>query len=236
MNKRNQDQSAPPTTSRPAPHTVADVEILGRATCYQGFFSLDAVSLRHRLFCGGWSQPMTRELFVRGPAVGVLLYDPRHRLVGLVEQFRVGALTEPGGPWVLEVVAGMAEPDEDFATVARRETLEEAGIEQLTLEPICRYLVSPGGTDETLTLFCGLTDLHGREGCFGLAHEHEDIRLHVMSEVDALAALAAGRYNNAATIVCLQWLALNRDRLHGLATTGPRDPEPVHKAESEELR
>ena len=81
-----------------------------------------------------------------------------------------------------------------------------------------------GGTDEVLTLFCGITDLRGRAGCFGLAHEHEDIRLHVLPEADVLAGLAAGAYNNAATIVCLQWLALNRDRLHGLATHGRRDP------------
>jgi ADP-ribose pyrophosphatase len=208
----------------PAPRAAEDVEILDRTTRYQGFFTLDTLRVRHRLFDGGWSQPMTRELFVRGAAVGVLLYDPDHQLVGLVEQFRVGALAEPSGPWVLEVVAGMMKPDEDAAAVARRETQEEAGIDQLRLEPICRYLVSPGGTDEVLTLFCGITDLRGRAGCFGLAHEHEDIRLHVLPEADVLAGLAAGAYNNAATIVCLQWLALNRDRLHGLTTHGRRDP------------
>lgn len=199
-----------------APGTAADVEVLERARRYRGFFALDAVTLRHRLFAGGWSPPLTRELLIRKPAVGVLLYDPEHALVGLVEQFRVGALAEPAGPWVMEVVAGIAAPGEDYAAVARREALEEAGIEQLSLEPICRYLSSPGGTDEVLTLFCGITDLRGRAGCFGLAHEHEDIRLHVLAEDTALAGLATGAYNNAATIICLQWLALNRDRLHGL--------------------
>jgi len=189
------------------------VEILERAPCYRGFFELHRVRLRHRLFAGGWSRPLTRELFVRGPAVGVLLYDPRHRLVGLVEQFRVGALAEPGGPWVLEVVAGMVEAGEDAAAVARRETAEEAGIDALTLEPICRYLTSPGGSDETHELFCGLTELRGRAGCFGVDDEHEDIRLLVMPEAEALAGLAAGRYNNAATIIALQWLALHGERM-----------------------
>lgn len=190
-----------------------DVEILERAPCYQGFFELHRVRLRHRLFAGGWSQPLTRELFVRGPAVGVLLYDPRHRLVGLVEQFRVGALAEPNGPWVLEVVAGMVEAGEDVQGVARRETLEEAGIAALALEPIGRYLTSPGGSDETHELFCGLTELRGRAGCFGVADEHEDIRLVVIPEAEALAGLAAERYNNAAIIIALQWLALNGERV-----------------------
>jgi ADP-ribose pyrophosphatase len=124
----------------------------------------------------------------------------------------------------MEVVAGIMGPEEDDAAVARREALEEAGIENLSLEPICRYLSSPGGTDEVLTLFCGITDLRGRAGCFGLAHEHEDIRFHVLPEEEVLAGLAAGVYNNAATIICLQWLALNRDRFHSLTTPGQRDP------------
>lgn len=193
--------------------SAGNVEILERESCYRGFFALHRLRLRHRLFAGGWSRPMTRELFVRGPAVGVLLYDPRLRLVGLVEQFRIGALGEPAGPWVLEVVAGMVEEGEGAQTVARRETIEEAGIAELMLEPMYRYLTSPGGSDETHELFCGLTDLHGREGCFGLDDEHEDIRLVVMPEAEALAGLAAQRYNNAATLIALQWLALNGERL-----------------------
>ena len=192
---------------------TGDVEILERSTLYQGFFALHRLRLRHRLFAGGWSRPLTRELFVRGPAVGVLLYDPEHRLVGLVEQFRVGALDEPAGPWLTEVVAGMVEPGEAPAAVAHREVEEEAGIRTVDLEPICRYLTSPGGSDETLTLFCGLTDLRERAGCFGRDDEHEDIRFLVIPEAEALDGLATGRYNNAPTIVSLQWLALNGARL-----------------------
>lgn len=201
--------------SNAADANAADVEVLERESRYQGFFEVQRLRLRHRLFAGGWSRPLTRELFVRGPAVGVLLYDPRHRLVGLVEQFRVGALAEPGGPWVLEVAAGMVEAGEDARAVARRETIEETGIAELILEPMCRYLTSPGGSNETHELFCGLTDLRGREGCFGLHEEHEDIRLVVMPEAAALAGLTAGRYNNAATIIALQWLALHGVRVRG---------------------
>src|SRR5690625_4641000 len=84
-----------------------DVEITQRETLYQGFFSADELTLRHRTFEGGWAGPMSRELFVRGPAVGVLLYDPERDLLGMVEQFRVGALDEPQGPWGLGSVAGI---------------------------------------------------------------------------------------------------------------------------------
>mgnify|MGYP003385550193 FL=1 len=190
-----------------------DVELLSREVVYQGFFSMEKLHLRHRLFAGGWSREFTRELFVRGRAVGVLLYDPKRKLVGMIEQFRVGAIGLPEGPWQLEVVAGIVEAGETSEDVANRELVEEAGIDSVKLLPICEYLVSPGGTNECLELFCGLADLQGRGGHFGLASENEDILLHVMSECEAMDALAAGHCNNAASIICLQWLQLNRDSL-----------------------
>jgi hypothetical protein len=92
-----------------------------------------------------------------------LLYDPARDRVVLLEQFRVGALEFPGGPWLLEIVAGiMDDPDETTEEVARRETVEEAGCEILELIPICHYLVSPGGTSESITLFCGRVDTSNR--------------------------------------------------------------------------
>jgi len=190
-----------------------DVELLSREVVYQGFFSMEKLHLRHRLFEGGWSREFTRELFVRGRAVGVLLYDPERKLVGMVEQFRVGAIGLPEGPWQLEVVAGIVEAGESSEDVASRELIEEAGIDRVKLLPICEYLVSPGGTNERLELFCGLVDLRDKGGNFGLASENEDILLHIMSEREALDALAAGQCNNAASIICLQWLQLNRDSL-----------------------
>ncbi|MBQ0798938.1 MAG: NUDIX domain-containing protein [Porticoccaceae bacterium] len=192
----------------------SDVELLGKETVYDGFFTMERLTLRHRLYEGGWSEPFSRELFVRGPAVGVLLYDPDRELIGLIEQFRVGALGQPNSPWLLEVVAGMVEAGESAEEVARRELFEEAGIEQVELEPICEYLVSPGGSNETIKLFCGLTDLEHSGGCYGVAGEHEDILLCVVPEAEAFNTLNSGRCNNAATIVCLQWLMLNRELVH----------------------
>lgn len=192
---------------------AGDVELISREVVYQGFFSMEKLHLRHRLFEGGWSQEFTRELFVRGRAVGVLLYDPERELVGMVEQFRIGAMGLPDGPWQLEVVAGIVETGETSEDVAARELIEEAGIERVKLLPICEYLTSPGGTNERLELFCGLVDLRNKGGNFGLASENEDILLHIMNEREAFDALAEGQCNNAATIICLQWLQLNRDHL-----------------------
>ena len=111
----------------------ADVEILRREEMYKRFFSVEKIFLRHKLFDGGWGKEIGRELFVRGEAVAVVLYDPRNDLIGMVEQFRIGALDEPNGPWCYEVVAGMLEQGELPEEVARRELIEEANVSPYAL-------------------------------------------------------------------------------------------------------
>ena len=53
-------------------------------------------------------------------------------------------------------------------------------------------------------------------GVHGLAEEGEDIRVHVWPLEDALQAVKDGRIDNAASIIALQWLALNRAEVRGL--------------------
>lgn len=193
--------------------TRDDVEVLARRPVWQGFFRMDVLRLRHRLFAGGWSEEMERELFVRGPAVVMLPYDPFRDQVVCVEQFRIGALDMPYSPWLLELVAGIVEDGETPEDVARREAHEEAGLDVGELEFICRYQVSPGGNTEEILLFCGRIDASRAGGLHGLDSEHEDIRVHVLDFDAAEAALHAGEVRNAAGIIGLQWLALNREDL-----------------------
>ena len=192
---------------------AGDVEILDRRPAHDGFFRLEVLRLRHRLFEGGWSGVMTRELFVRGPAVVLLPYDPVLDEVVMIEQFRVGALDAGPSPWHMEFVAGIAEAGESFEEVARREAMEEAGLEIGALVPVHRYQVSPGGNTEEIVILCGRVDASGAGGVHGVPHEHEDIRVHRVSCADLDAALAGGELRNAAAIVGAQWLALHRGAL-----------------------
>ncbi|MDD3650524.1 NUDIX domain-containing protein [Immundisolibacter sp.] len=191
-----------------------DVEILARETVFQGYFRVDRYTLRHRLFRGGWSRPIQRELFERGHAAAVLPYDPERDRVLLIEQFRIGPYAHGGAPWQIEIVAGILHEGESPAELARREALEEAGC-VLTSEllPVAAYYMSPGAVSEHMTLFCALTDLADAGGIHGLDHEDEDIRVHVPTFDEAMAWLAAGRIQNSPAIIALQWLALNRPRL-----------------------
>jgi len=189
------------------------VELLGKSERYSGFFRINGYRLRHRLFAGGWSGLIEREVFERGHAVGVLPYDPVADSVVLIEQFRIGALVAGMSPWLIEVVAGIIEEGEPPEEVARRETQEEAGLKIQALMPMCRYLVSPGGSSESVLLYCGRVDSRGAGGIHGLAEEHEDIRVDRLAYGEAMRLLEEGRVTNSVSLIALQWLALHRERV-----------------------
>lgn len=187
-----------------------DYEIVAREAGYDGFFRLDRLSVRFRRYDGGWSE-ITREVLERGYAAGVLLYDPARDKVVLVEQFRAPAVDAPGGPWLIETVAGIIEAGETPEDVARRETAEETSLAVGALERIGAFMLSPGGASEFITLYLGRVDSRDAGGVHGI--DDEDIRTVVMATDDALAAVADGRIVAANAVIALQWLALNRARL-----------------------
>ncbi len=187
-----------------------DVEVLERVVRYQGFFRMEHYRLRHRLFGGGWSGVVSRELFERGHAAAVLPYDPVLDRVVLIEQFRVGALSASGGPWLMEIVAGVIDAGETAVQVVHREAQEEANCTLQALLPICEYLASPGGASERISLFCGKVDASQAGGIHGLPEEGEDIRVLTLSFDDAFTCMRAGEINSASAIIALQWLALSR--------------------------
>lgn len=202
-----------PVLDKTASFDVQDVEIQEDELVYDGFFKMRKYYLRHRLFEGGWSGVMSRELFDRGHAVVVLPYDPVRDEIIFLEQFRIGALHAPGGPWLLEFIAGMFGEGEDAETVARREAVEETGSEVHELEYITEYLVSPGGTSERISLYCGRVEAGEFGGIHGLDEEHEDIRVIAVPFDEACRLLADGRINSAAPIIAMQWLQMHRPRL-----------------------
>lgn len=204
-------------TLNKARFTKSDVQILAKDVLFEGFFKLARVQLRHRLFSGGWSQPVERELFEKALAVATVVYDPERDLVGLVEQFRVGTLESSWGPWSLEGVAGMVEEGEPPESVIRRELLEEAGLTARQLLPITGFYPTPGSCNEYTYLYCALCDLSDAGGLHGLPEEGEDILFHCVPADEVFDNLLNGRMNNAATLIGLLWLQQQRERLRAEA-------------------
>lgn len=190
-----------------------DVRIESDRTVYDGFFKMYEVQLSHKTFAGEWIPSISRELFHRGQAASCVLYDPKHDLIGLIEQFRIGTLESEMGPWCLEGVAGMMEDGETPEQLMHRELEEEAGITGAELIHISSYYSSPGGCSELIHLYCALCDLQGKGGLFGLKEENEDIRFGVYNADEVFVNMYQGRTNNAATLIGLQWVQFNRDSL-----------------------
>jgi ADP-ribose pyrophosphatase len=193
----------------------ADLRITGHDIVFERHLRVDVYRFHHRLFSGEWSSERVYDVIRRGAAVGVLLYDPEREAVVLVEQFRLPPLLAGYSPWVVEVVAGLVDREnETHEEVGRRETREEAGLEVISvLVPIQRYVPMPGNSDETITLFCGRVDSAKAGGVFGIADEHEDIRVVVKPLAELEAMVDAGKIDTGHTLICLYWLLRHREEL-----------------------
>lgn len=190
-----------------------DVKVLASETLYQGFFTLSREVLSHRLFEGGWSEPVSREIFQRGDAVGVLPWHVQDDVLIMVEQFRPGARRAGSSAWMLELVAGIVEEGESDKAVAKREAQEEAGCVIDAMESIACYFPSSGACSEQVRLFCGRVTEHRAGAVMGLAGEGENILVHALPRREVLELLEKGNINNGHTLISLQWLALHGDKL-----------------------
>lgn len=195
-----------------------DVEVSEQSCVFSDFFKVDKFIIRHKMFDGQCTGPLTRLVMERGDAVVVLPYDPNTDEVVLIEQFRIGAFAEAArsdnksSPWLLECIAGMIDKVELPQEVAVRESEEEAGIEISHLKQMMAVYTSPGGISEKLYLYAALVDSTTAHGVHGLDHEHEDIRVHRVAFEEAIKLVETGRINNAPTVLALQWLQLNKTK------------------------
>lgn len=188
--------------------------MLEKQNLYKKFFQADEYKVSYPLYNGGMSPVVTREVLSRGSAAAVLLYDPIADKVALIEQFRFGIYINGEYPWTIECVAGMDDhAGENLIDLANRECMEEAGAKITELEKITRYYSSPGGSSETITLYCGKTDVSTLPEYAGLESECEDIKINVYSIEEVEKMLQNGKLNNAMVIIAVQWLLLNRVQL-----------------------
>lgn len=196
--------------------TQNDYEITKREILYKGFFRMVRNHIRHKKFDGTWTNEFSREVVERPSAVAVLPYDPILDHVVLIEQFRPGALANPESPWLIEIIAGIYGNNDIPEKTAIRETQEEGGLEVLDLYPIYEYFVSPGGSTESLRIYCAHINASAAGGVFGLDEENEDIRAFALPLEDALKLAHTGRIKTSPAIIALQWLQLNHEWLKQL--------------------
>lgn len=180
---------------------------------YKNFFKIFRARLRHEKFDGSMSADIERLVFERGDSVGVVLYDADKDDVILTNQFRYPAYLHDGPGWLLEIVAGVQDKGRDMLTVAQSELLEEIGYRAESLQFLCHFYLSPGGSSERMALYLGY--VHQAERIHaggGLASEHEDIQIVRLNFREALEMIVRGEICDAKTIIALQHLFFLQQR------------------------
>lgn len=215
---RAQDAPPPASDIRYAPKD-GDLTILQADPIRGQFFGFQSFKAHHRTFQDQRSSILTREIFIGMEAVMLLPYDAQRDAVLLVEQARMGPFVRGDqNPWTLEPVAGMVDALEAPEDAARREMLEETGLQVDALERITSFYPSPGSTTDYFHAYvgaCALPDAETWTG--GLASENEDLRLHVLPFDKAMDLIDTGEINVGPLVLMLYWLARNRDRLRARA-------------------
>ena len=97
--------------------------------------------------------------------------------------------------------------------MAERESEEEAGLKLTEFWPMLSYQSSPGGSTERIYLVLARLTEVVESGVYGLASEQEDIKVHSLPRQMAMQLLQQGKIDNAATVIALQWLALNLEHV-----------------------
>lgn len=189
-----------------------DWKIHQKELAYDGHFKVTKFDLSHEKYNGESTPLLRRELVERDDAVAMVAYDPVTDEVVLVEQFRVGAISEEQ-PWLIEIVAGLIEPNESPEQVTIRESQEEIGCTPSELIKIADFYTSPGGNSEWVHLYIGKISVQeiGQSG--GLEEEGEDIKVTVVPASDVAYMLSTGEVRSAIAIVGLQWFVMNRENI-----------------------
>lgn len=194
-----------------------DTKLVLEETLHAGFFRMVRLHLQHRLFKGGWSKLIEREVVLHGCVGAIVPYDPKTDMVVLLEEFRNGKFAAGDNqPWSISIAAGMIEERENPEKMARREMLEETGCEVGRIEEAMTFYSMPGGSSQRMTIFCAEVSVENVGGIHGLAEEGEDIRVFSVSYNRCKEMLENNEFDNAASIIGIEWLGRNRDRLRRL--------------------
>jgi nudix-type nucleoside diphosphatase (YffH/AdpP family) len=184
------------------------VEITQVETRYEGRSRFLVVSVR---FSDG--RVSRREIEDHGGAVGVLPYDPVRRTAILVRQFRAPVFLASRRQELHEAVAGVIEPGEAPADCARRETLEEAGLQLATVEQVANAWTMPGISTERMALFLAPYRPQDRVAAGGGVDHDEDIRVVELALEEVAAMADTGRLDDMKALALVQTLRLRRPDL-----------------------
>lgn len=143
-------------------------------------------------------EPFTRVVLEHPGAVVVLAVDDDEKVLCL-RQYR-----HPARMRMLELPAGLLDVEgEDPEATARRELLEEAGLEAGEWTPLVSAYSSPGITTEEIHYFLARRLQEADRGDFRAAHEEADMETLWVPYDELLAACLDGRVHDAPVLIAV---------------------------------
>ena len=140
-----------------------------------------------------------REIVEHANAVAVVALEPDGSVI-LIRHYRHAVRDR-----VLEIPAGKLDVDgESPADAAKRELLEEVGLEAPDLVELIHFHNSAGWSDEATTIFLAV-DVRPGDAPDGFTAEHEEADIEVVRVplAEALALIDAGDITDAKTVIGL---------------------------------
>jgi len=171
---------------------------------FSEFFKIEKACLSWEKHDGTMGEEVERYVVRRGNSVGILPVCKDTEKVVLVNQFRYPACGKGSDGYIWEIPAGMVSGDEDPEKTARRELLEEIGIEAQELTFLISFFLSPGALDERFNLFYASIQDCSRIGPVGgNPHEHEDLLIKLFDKEKLLRMIEGGEIIDAKTIASI---------------------------------
>jgi nudix-type nucleoside diphosphatase (YffH/AdpP family) len=190
-----------------------EIVVHGRERLHDGFVRLDRYDVE--LASGGRRARFERLVHDHGSGSAVLPVDEARRTVLLVGQIRVPVEVQGDDGYMVEVAAGLADPeDPDPAATAVREAREELGVVVRDLKHVVRTYTCPGIITERIDCFVARYDAADRIRGEGGGVDADEMIDVIEMGLDELAdAVRAGRVTDAKTLILVQALMLDRPDL-----------------------
>lgn len=153
------------------------------------------------------------EVYDRGNAAAILLYNKEQNTVILTKQFRLPSFINGNQSGMLvEACAGMLDGDSP-EDCAKREAEEETGYKVSEVKKIFDAYMSPGSITEIIHFFIGnYTKDMKVNGGGGVEDEEENIDVMEIGFQEAVDMMEAGKILDAKTIILLQYVKLHELR------------------------
>lgn len=174
---------------------MTDYEVVSTRVAHEGALSRVRVD-QVRMPDG---EVAAREIVEHPGAVGIVPIDDDGRVV-LVRQYRVAL-----GSYQVEIPAGKLDVSgEAEADAARRELIEEVGLDARDWTQLTAFHNSAGWTDEVTTVYLatGLTEADTPEG-FAAKAEESDMEVLRLPLAEAVARVQRGELTDAKTVIGL---------------------------------